>query len=77
MTSTETFIPRKKVCYLTPVQREIISHLAEGHSLKEIAVKMNRKTHRGIASAVLDLQDLFEVKNIPHLVATAIKQGII
>lgn len=61
---------------LTPRQREILQLIAEGHSTKEIATRLDLsvktvETHRGAIMSRLDIHD------VPGLVRYAIRAGLI
>jgi DNA-binding NarL/FixJ family response regulator len=61
---------------LTPRQREVLQLVAEGHSTKQIAVRLNLspktvETHRA------QLMDRLGVRGVPALVRCAIRLGIV
>lgn len=69
-------IPNRGHIQLTPRQREVLQLIAEGHSTKEIALKLNisvktAKTHRSELMRRLDLHD------VASLVRYAIQIGIV
>ncbi len=68
--------PVKSQSELTPRQREILQMIAEGHSTKEIATRLDLsvktvETHRAAIMNRLDIHD------VPGLVRYAIRAGII
>ena len=61
---------------LTPRQREILQLVAEGHSVKSIALRLNRsiktvETHRA------KIMKQLSIHNIPGLVRFAIRVGLV
>lgn len=61
---------------LTPRQREVLQLLAEGHSMKEVAVTLGM-TPRTVAFHKYRVMDQFELKSTADLVQLAIREHLI
>jgi DNA-binding NarL/FixJ family response regulator len=76
VTSQTTLEPRPATARLTPRQKEVLKLLAEGHSMKEAALRLNL-TPRTVAFHKYRVMKEHRLENNAELIQFAIKQGLV
>lgn len=61
---------------LSPVQVDILKHLARGESYKTIATRL-RMTTDGIQYHITQLRQLLQLRSLPAIIALAIVAGVL
>lgn len=74
--SSEVMMPMPRAALLSEREREVLSHIAQGHSLKEVGAKLG-VTHNTVATQVKSIYSKLNISSRAEAALAASRMGIV